>query len=65
MDSVEEDEGDMVLLVEASNVVVEVDGSLIMGLLEDDGLMGVDGLLIANCSLDLDGCRLASPSVEL
>ena len=66
LDSLEEDEGDMVLLVEASKVVVEVDGWLvIIGSLEDDGLMGVDGLLIADCCLDVDKCRWASPSVEL
>ena len=65
LDSVEDGEGDMVSLVEASNVVVEVDGWLIIGILEDDGLMGVDGLLIADCCLDVDGCRWASPSVEL
>ena len=55
----------MVSFVEALNVVVEVDGWLIIGISEDDGLKGVDGLLITDCCLDVDGCRLASPSVEL
>ena len=38
---------------------------MIIGISEDDGLKGVDGLLITDCCLDVDGCRLASPSVEL
>ena len=65
LDSVEEGEGDTVSFVEALNVVVEVDGWLIIGISEDDGLKGVDGLLITDCCLDVDGCRLSSPSVEL
>ena len=65
MGSVEEDEGDMVSFVVASNSVVEVDGWLwIMGLWEDEGLMGVVGLRSADCCLNVDGDCLAPPSLK-
>ena len=62
---VEEDAGDMASFVVALNLVVEVDGWLwIMGLWEDEGLMGVVGLLSADCCLNVDGDCLASPSLK-
>ena len=55
----------MVSFVVASNSVVEVDGWLwIMGLWEDEGLMGVVGLLSADCCLDVDGDFLAPPTLK-
>ena len=64
--SVEEDEGDIVYFVVASNFVVEVNGWLwIMGLWVDEESIGVDGLSRADCSLNVDGCCLAPPYLKL